>query len=324
MAPFTPFLAEEIFQKVCNPELVEGSPGSVAIRVLPVSQEILRFAQDNQFGSSVHLASWPKADKKLIDEKLPLVREISKDFAGIDPVHEPIPVMPVAHYFMGGVHTNIKTEVCLQGQNPLPGLFAAGETACVTINGANRLGSNSLAECLVFGKVAGETAAEYAATSHITLSLSKGDMRDEENRLHLILQNEGMERVAPIREELQKTMQKHAGIERDGAALQAGLFKILELRERSKKISLFDHSELFNTEFTALLELENMFDVAEAVSRSAIARKESRGSHFRTDFPARNDERFLKHLLVKKTEQGMLIEEMPVTITQWQPQKRRY
>lgn len=318
----------ERFMKNYLPSKMELGPRDIISRAI-VSEIKSGRGFEGPYGKYVHL-DIRHLGEKLIDEKLPLVRELAKDFAGIDPVHEPIPVMPVAHYFMGGVSTNIRAETII------PGLFAAGETACVSMNGANRLGSNSLAECLVFGKVAGENALEYAEKSHVTLnpdvtlSLSKGALADEKNRLNALLKHvalslsKGAERVSAVRESLQKTMQEHAGIERDAETLKKGLAQILELQERSKKISLFDRSELFNTEFTALLELHNMLDVTEAVSRSAIAREESRGSHFRTDFPARDDTRFQKHLLVKQKDSTMLISEAPVTITKWQPQERKY
>lgn len=306
----------ERFMKNYLPSKMELGPRDIISRAI-VSEIKAGRGFDGPYGKYVHL-DIRHLGEKLIDEKLPLVRELAKDFAGIDPVHEPIPVMPVAHYFMGGVSTNLRAET------PLPGLFAAGETACVSMNGANRLGSNSLAECLVFGKVAGENAADYGEKSHVAMSLPTSALADEKNRLDALLKNEGSERVAAVRESLQKIMQEHAGIERDAETLKKGLAQILELQKRSKKISLSDRSELFNTELTALLELHNMLDVAEAVSRSAIARLESRGSHFRTDFPTRDDARFQKHLLVKKSESAMLIEEIPVTITKWQPQERKY
>ena len=255
--------------------------------------------------------------EKTINEKLPLVREISLEFAGIDPVKEPIPVTPVAHYFMGGVSTNLKTETTV------PGLFAAGETACVTINGANRLGSNSLSECLVFGKVAGENAADAAAQNESS-AVSQAQLNDEENRISAFLKKEGNEKVSEVRESLQQIMQEHAGIERSAKSLETGLNQITALSQRFQNIALGDRGMLFNTELTSIFELQNMMDIAEAVVRSAMPREESRGSHFRSDFPARDDKRFLKHLVSKRAASGMMIEEKPVTITRWQPQERKY
>lgn len=264
--------------------------------------------------------------EKLINERLPLVREISLEFAGIDPVYEPIPVRPVCHYFMGGVSTDIS------GRTNIKGLYAAGETACVSINGANRLGSNSLAECLVFGAAAGVTAAEENSAS---TALMQNAIDDEEKRITNIITNtdviagsakagqSGMPQYL-LREEMQRSMQKYAGIERDAKGLQEGLNKILELKERAKNISLSDTSLIFNTELTSLLELKNMLTVSEAVLRAASARAESRGSHLRTDAPNRNDKEFLHHLLIKKTGSGMIMDTSPVSITKWQPQLRKY
>lgn len=305
----------ERFMKRYLPSKMELGPRDIISRcIMSEIQQGRGF--DGPYGKYVHL-DIRHLGEKVIDEKLPLVREIAKDFAGIDPVHEPIPVMPVAHYFMGGVHTNTNAET------PLAGLFAAGETACVSINGANRLGSNSLAECLVFGKIAGEKAVQYCADKDQP-ELQQSELHDEEKRLKQALAREGEERVAVIREKLQYTMQLSAGIEREKKSLEKGLEEVHKLKRRFQNIGLHDHSELFNTEFTALLELKNLLVVSEAVLKAALQREESRGSHSRSDFTARDDEKFLKHLLIQKDASGMIVKEHPVTITQWQPQERKY
>ncbi len=307
----------ERFMKNYLPSKMELGPRDIISRAI-VSEIKAGRGFDGPYGPYVHL-DIRHLGEKLIDEKLPLVREVSKDFEGVDPVHEPIPVRPVAHYFMGGVHTNTAAET------PLSGLFAAGETACVTINGANRLGSNSLAECLVFGKVAGEQALHYAEQKHHAIpNLSQDEIAQEETRIKKLLTQEGSEHVAVLRESMQKTMETHAGIEREKSSLSRGLEKIIELRERAKNIGLTDHSPIFNTELVSALELNNMLIVAEAVLRSALAREESRGSHLRTDFPSRDDSRFLKHSFITKSDSGMATSEHPVTITKWQPQERKY
>lgn len=308
----------ERFMKDYLPTKMELGPRDIISRSI-MSEIKAGRGFEGPYGKYVHLDIRHLGEKK-IDERLPLVREMALDFAGIDPVKEPIPVMPVVHYFMGGVHTDRFTKTSI------PGLFAAGETACVTINGANRLGSNSLAECLVFGRVAGEQAAAHAqakgSEERIDLSAAAAD---EEKRITKILHHEGHERVSHIRDELQKIMQEHAGIERTAPQLDAGIEKLAQLTERSHAISLGDKGRLFNTELTGLLELNNMITLAQAVLLSANARNESRGSHFRPDFPTRDDEKFLHHTLVVRSHDGTPhLKKEPVTITQWKPQARTY
>ncbi|WP_431971989.1 fumarate reductase (quinol) flavoprotein subunit [Nocardia sp. bgisy134] len=258
----------------------------------------------------------------LIDTKLPFVRELCTKYQNIDPVRELIPVRPVVHYMMGGIHTDI------HGATPLEGLYAVGEVACVSINGANRLGSNSLPELLVFGARAGRAAAEYAssATARETQAvLALG--RAEQDRLErdLTRHTEGSERIAHIRTEMQETLETSAGIYRDGDSLAKGADKVRELRDRFGRACLDDHSRAFNTELVAVLELSCMLDVAECIIACALAREESRGAHQRTDFPARNDERFLAHSMIHRQPDGSSrVSYLPVTITRWPPGERVY
>ena len=259
--------------------------------------------------------------EKVINTKLPFVRELSLKYQHIDPVKEMIPVRPVVHYMMGGVHTD------LNGATPLPGLYAAGEVACVSINGANRLGSNSLPELLVFGARAGRAAADYASRQEDPGPAVLLQGVDEKRRLEqeLLHRTDGRERVAPLRTEMQKTMEASAGIYRSGPALAQATDKLRQLRERLRAVALEDHSRTFNTELTAALELSFMFDVAEAIAHSALNRQESRGAHQRTDFPARDDARFLAHSLVHRGADGSCrVDYLPVTITRWPPGERVY
>lgn len=268
------------------------------------------------YGEYVHLDIRHLGEDK-INEKLPLVREVSLDFAGVDPVYEPIPVMPVVHYVMGGVATN------LHGKTTLKNLYAAGETACVTINGANRLGSNSLAECLVFGKAAGKAAAEACVKEQIH-EIPMSEITDYEKHLGEIFKRTGTVKLADVRGELQNLMQEHAGIERNEEKLQKGLSLLADLKKKLVHIKLSDHSRIFNTELIGLLELENLFVTAEATLMSALDRKESRGSHTRSDFTERNDDEFLHHTLAQSHNGSMQLSRQPVTITKWKPQPRVY
>ncbi len=272
------------------------------------------------YGDVVHL-DIRHLGEKVINSKLPFVRELCLKYQNIDPVKELIPVRPVVHYMMGGVHTDI------DGATPLKGLFAAGEVACVSINGANRLGSNSLTELLVFGARAGRSAATFASSEIEPPAQVLAQATDEKRRLEeqFLRKTAGRERIATIREEMQKTVEKAAGIYRTGASLLQAAQKLRELQERFRNVSLDDHSRTFNTELTAALELSFMLEVAEAIVQSALNRTESRGSHQRTDFPARDDKKFLSHSLLFRNEDGSSrVEYFPVTITRWPPGERVY
>src|SRR5213594_1591698 len=275
---------------------------------------------EGPYGHYVHM-DLRHLGEKLIDTKLPFVRELRLKYVGIDPVKEMIPVRPVVHYMMGGISTDIR------GATPLPGLYAAGEAACVSINRANRLGSNSLTECLVFGAWAGEAAAAFAAAQREPGPSVLAQAEDEARRLeeNFLRKTGGLERIAPLRAEMHETMEESAGIYRTGATLEKAAEKLQSLQERFGDLALADHSYTFNTELTAALELSYMLDVAEAIVHSALRRRESRGSHQRTDFPARDDTEFLAHSLAYRGADGRpRIDYLPVTITRWPPGKRVY
>lgn len=275
---------------------------------------------EGPYGHYVHL-DLRHLGEEIINQKLPFVRELASKYVGIDPVYEPIPVRPVVHYMMGGISTDINAKTTL------PGLYAAGETACVSINGANRLGSNSLTELLVFGTRAGRAAAAYAGTVSPPASAAIDALAaDEQRRLdrQFLRKDGGKERIATVRQEMQKTMEEGAGIYRDEEKMQKTCKTLRTLRERFKNIIIEDRGSTFNTEIMNALELDFMLDVAEAVANSALKRRESRGSHTRTDFPKRDDEHFLKHTLAYRTPDGPKIDYLPVTITRWQPEERKY
>ena len=275
---------------------------------------------DTPYGSVVYL-DLRHLGADLIDTKLPFVRELCCNYQHIDPVTELVPVRPVVHYMMGGVHTNI------HGATTLPGLYAAGETACVSINGANRLGSNSLPELLVSGARAGRAAAEYATTVAGASPAVQAQARTEERRLEreLTRHAEGGDRIADIRADMQATLETAAGIYRDGPTLTKAVDQIRVLQERFAKAGIDDHSHTFNTELTAMLELSGMLDIAQTIVESALCREESRGAHQRTDFPKRDDEHFLAHTMVHRESDGTgRVDHLPVTITRWPPGERVY
>jgi len=272
------------------------------------------------YGEVVHL-DLRHLGEEVINRQLPFVRELCMKYQNIDPVKELIPVRPVVHYMMGGVHTDIN------GATPLPGLYAAGEVACVSINGANRLGSNSLPELLVFGARAGCAAAEYASRQKDASDALAAQAKDERRRLEheLLHKTGGRERLATLRQEMQQAMEESAGIYRSAGSLAGGADKLRRLQERFADVAIEDRSRTFNTERAAVLELSFMLDVAEAIVNSALRREESRGAHQRTDFPARDDRRFLAHSLIYRNPDGSCrVEYQPVTITRWPPGERVY
>jgi fumarate reductase flavoprotein subunit len=275
---------------------------------------------ETPYGHVVHL-DLRHLGAELIDRKLPFVRELCQRYQNLDPVTELIPVRPVVHYMMGGVGTDI------HGATGLPGLYAAGEVACVSINGANRLGSNSLPELLVFGARAGAAAAEFASAVSLPAFSVVSRIYDEQRRLERELQRhtDGGERMADIRTEMQDAMEQHVGIYRDGGALAKAADKLEELRERFNRAGIDDHSRTFNTELLAAFELSFMLDVARCIVACALNREESRGAHQRTDFPRRDDQRYLAHSVIHRNPDGTgRVEYAPVTITALPPAERVY
>jgi fumarate reductase flavoprotein subunit len=275
---------------------------------------------DTPYGPVVHL-DLRHLGEDLIDRKIPFVRELCMKYQNIDPVNELIPVRPVIHYMMGGVSTD------MHGATPIAGLYAAGEVACVSINGANRLGSNSLPELLVFGARAGKHAAEYASSARKPgqAAIAQGD--DEIDRLaqKFGARRAGKYRIADIRDELQKAMESGAGIYRTKSSLKAAVDTIARLQEQARDLVIEDGSRTYNTERVTALELECMLDVAETMVSSALLREESRGAHQRTDFPKRDDTKFLKHSMAFRQSDGSCrIDYTPVTITKLPPAERKY
>ena len=255
--------------------------------------------------------------RERILEKLPQIREVTMKFVGIDPIDEPIPIRPVAHFAMGGIHTNI------DGATPLKGLWAAGEVACVSVNGANRLGSNSTTTCLVWGGITGGLAASYCASV-------KGDgfpmdaAKKEERRIFdWVLHGSGGENPYTVRRELQSIMDERAYVFRSGDGLTKAVKAVKELKRKAFR-NVADKAKEYNTNLLHVFELEAMLDVAEAALVGGLARTESRGAHTRLDFPKRDDMNWLKHTLAYRTEDGPRLDYVPVTITKYQPTERKY
>jgi succinate dehydrogenase / fumarate reductase, flavoprotein subunit len=251
-------------------------------------------------------------------ERLPGTRELSMVFAGIDPIREPIPVRPGAHYHMGGVDTDV------WGATLLEGLYAAGEVACVSVHGANRLGGNALMETITYGRRAGRHAAEHAL-SHTTVAVPPSQLADAERDLKTLLGRTEGERPWRIRDELATTMHENFGVFRREEQMQQQGEIVEGLRERYKQVVVEDKGEVFNSDLTQALELDFMLELAACMVVCGIARKESRGAHARPhDFPDRDDESFLKHTLVTWEDGAPSLDWRPVTMTKWQPKERTY
>ncbi len=254
-----------------------------------------------------------------INERLGFIRELCMKFVDVDPVFEPIPIRPVWHYLMGGIHTDINGATSVQG------IWAAGEAACVSLHGANRLGTNSTAECLVFGKIAGAEAAKYVVGKEGTTTVPEADVANQKAFIFDdLLKRDGKETVYQIRVELQKNIDENMGIFRTGEQMQKGLDKIRELKDRYQNIAVRDKSRVYNTDLIFAVELGFMLDVAEVVVEGGLRREESRGGHARTDFKERDDVKWLKHTLAYWTPDGPRFDSCPVTITTWKPVKRTY
>ncbi|MBC7346755.1 MAG: succinate dehydrogenase/fumarate reductase flavoprotein subunit [Clostridia bacterium] len=253
-----------------------------------------------------------------INERLPLIREVAIKFAGKDPIEEPIPIRPAAHYSMGGIHADIN------GATEVPGVWAAGEVSCLSLHGANRLGSNSTAECLVWGRITGEAAARWAQKEKRAREPRRETIAGEMERVMRLFSARGKENPFALRQELRQVMDQKAGVFREEKGLEEGLGAIRQLKERFGRVGLADKSLVYNTELVGVLELENMLDLAELIVAGALARKESRGGHARRDHPARDDQNFLCHTLARKGPKGPEFSYLPVTITSWPPEERKY
>jgi len=237
---------------------------------------------------------------EVLETKLPDITEFARTYLGVDPVVEPVPVMPTAHYAMGGIPTNVKAEVLRDNETPVPGLYAAGECACVSVHGSNRLGTNSLLDINVFGKRAGNNAVEYANTVDFT-PLPADPAKEIRELIERLRASKGTERIAALRKELQDEMDKGAQVFRTDESLRHVLRVIHGLRERYKHIGIHDHGKRFNTDLLEAIELGFLLDLAEVVVYSALNRQESRGGHMRDDFPNRDDEKYMQHTMAYLT-----------------------
>jgi succinate dehydrogenase / fumarate reductase flavoprotein subunit len=268
---------------------------------------------------------------EVLETKLPDITEFARTYLGVDPVHEPVPVMPTAHYAMGGIPTNIKAEVLSDNDTVVKGLYAAGECACVSVHGSNRLGTNSLLDINVFGKRAGRYSVEYANSAKF-VPLPEDPAKEVREMIERARSADGGERLAALRKELQEEMDRNAQVFRTDKSLRSVAKTIHSLRERYKNIGIHDRGKRYNTDLLEAIELGFLLDIAEVVVASALNRHESRGGHMRDDYPDRDDENFLVHTMAYLTgdpksanvEDHIAIDWKPVVITNYPPMERKY
>ncbi|MHB0871273.1 MAG: FAD-binding protein [Chloroflexota bacterium] len=306
----------ERFMARYTPKVMELAPRDITSR--SIQTEILEgrgFENEYVYLDLRHLG------KEKILERLPGIRDLAMSFVDVDPIEKPIPIQPGQHYSMGGIDTNV------DGETRVKGFYAAGECACVSVHGANRLGGNSLLETIVFGKLAGKKVAE---------TLKEGGLPESDpavvDRAHAVVEarlrqmaaSDGDETVAQVREEMQQSMFFKVGVFRERGPMMEAVDKVVELQQRFERTRLKHQGTVYNLELMRKLELEGMLTLAEVIARGALVREESRGSHFRRDFPERDDARWLKHTLATYTPDGPVLSHSPVTMTRYEPQARRY
>jgi succinate dehydrogenase / fumarate reductase flavoprotein subunit len=271
----------------------------------------------------VHLDLTHLGEKQIL-ERLWEITSFAKIYLGIDPVRQSIPVQPTCHYAMGGIPTDVDGRVLADEKNsPVEGLYAAGECACVSVHGANRLGCNSLLDLLVFGRRSGSTMKKEISKRGLA-STSGNALRAVAQRIEKLVHQKGTERVDPLRRKMQSVMMEYGSVFRDEQGLKKGIEAIQSLKKAYQTIELADKGKTYNYELMEAIELGNQLDLAEVILTSALHRKESRGAHFREDFPARADRYYLKHTLVFKKARGLVVKYKPVKITRFQPQARMY
>ncbi|MBD0305618.1 MAG: FAD-binding protein [Nitrospiraceae bacterium] len=296
----------ERFMKTYAPEQMELATRSIVS--LAIGREIL----EGRGVDGCVLLDLRHLGRQRIFERLPQIRELAIEFAGVDPIESPIPVRPGAHYHMGGVRTN------QWGETDISGLYAAGECACVSVHGANRLGGNSLLETIVFGRRAGLRASDYAAAI-APPTVPQEALLIQESKIKTLMSRSSSERAWQLREALGQTLSTNLGIFRTHRSMIDAMETIHRLKARVGQVSLQDHGRIFNSDLIGVLELESLLDLAEIIVAGAVAREESRGAHYRSDFPTRDDAKWLKHSLAYRTPDGPSLRYAPVTITRFPP-----
>ncbi|MDO8309994.1 MAG: succinate dehydrogenase flavoprotein subunit [Actinomycetota bacterium] len=315
----------ERFMERYAPTIKDLAPRDMVSRSMVLEVREGRGAGPNKDYVYLDLTHLPKEQ---IEAKLPDITEFSRTYLGVDPVTELVPVFPTAHYAMGGIPTDIDTRVLRDNEHVVPGLYAAGECACVSVHGANRLGTNSLLDINVFGKRAGIAAAEYAKTVEFA-DLPEDPQGYTISLVEQLRSSDGSERTSVLRREMQETMDLNAQVYRTEATLKQALNDVQELKRRFRNVSIQDKGTRYNTDLLEAIELGFLLDLAELVVIGAIERKESRGGHAREDYPTRDDVNFMRHTMAYRrvgdgSEETVQLDYKPVTITRYQPMERKY
>jgi succinate dehydrogenase / fumarate reductase flavoprotein subunit len=313
------------FMATYAPSKMELAPRDITSRA--IAREITAGRGINVDGTDggpfVHLDVRHLGKEKIMS-RIPFAWEESHRLVGIDAVHQPIPVRPTIHYSMGGIPTNTSGQVRSSSSGLIDGLFAAGEAACVSVHGANRLGSNSLLECVVYGKITGAAIARFVSNRKLPQVDDRPYLQAARQQIQSLLDLSGNMRIQPLRQALQDCMTEYCGVFRTQEVMQAGLGKLQELQQQYQQIYLDDKGKLWNTEIIEALELRSLLVVARLILTSALHRQESRGAHYREDYPQREDTNFLKHTLAYYSPAGIEIDYLPVQITMFEPQERKY
>ena len=307
----------ERFMKRYAPEKMELAPRDLVSRA--IEYEIMEGRGIGEGARAYIYLDLRHLGEEKINERLPQVRQLAIDFEGVDPVKDPVPIRPTAHYCMGGIHvTDYRTS-----ETPMKGLYAVGECACVSVHGANRLGGNSLIELLVFGKYCGTAVREFIKEIDFA-EISEGEAKAGQEFIESLFKREGNESLADVRSQMGEVTWAKMGIFRDEKSLKSAYEELSELLSRWEKIPVVDKSRVFNTNLIELLELRNMLELARAVALGALERRESRGGHSREDYPERDDENFLKHSLIYYEDGELKIDYIPVMVTRYKPAERKY
>ncbi|NEO26892.1 MAG: succinate dehydrogenase/fumarate reductase flavoprotein subunit [Kamptonema sp. SIO4C4] len=315
----------ERFMAQYAPKQMELAPRDITSRAITLEIRAGRgiHPDGSAGGPFVHLDLRHMGQDKIMS-RVPFCWEEANRLVSVDAVHQPIPVRPTAHYSMGGIPVNTDGRVRWSGDTLVEGFFAAGECACVSVHGANRLGSNSLLECVVYGKRTGTAIAQYVQTRKIPSFDAQTYLDNAQKRIYGLLEQEGSMRIGQLRQQFQDCMSEHCGVFRTDAIMEEGLNKIRQLQQQYRQLRLDDQGDCWNTELIEALELGNLLVVGEMILASAFNRKESRGAHSREDYASRDDENFLQHTLSYYSPAGIDIQYMPVVINQFEPQERKY
>ena len=307
------------------PSRMELAPRDITSRAITLEIRAGRGVHENGSpgGPFVYLDLRHMGEEKIMS-RVPFCWEEAHRLVGVDAIHEPMPVRPTAHYCMGGIPVNTQGRVRLSGDRLTEGFFAAGECACVSVHGANRLGSNSLLECVVYGKLTGQTIASYVQTRKFSEFDAQAYLDGAKQRIESLLNQKGTIRLGALRQQFQDCMTEHCGVFRTEDSMKEGLEKIQHLKAKYEQVYLDDKESCWNTELIEAMELHSIMVVGEMILTSALNRKESRGAHSREDYTKRDDPNFLKHTLAYYSAAGLDIQYMSVMIDRFEPKERKY